>query len=45
MKYVRVLIVRHHDKALQWKDIGWGKHYIDEVRKEGNIVMLFVHQN
>lgn len=27
-----------------WKNIGWGKKYLDEVRKEGTILMTIVNE-
>jgi hypothetical protein len=45
MKYVSVFILRP-DKKLEWRDIGWGKRYLDELKKEGCLILnSFVHEN
>lgn len=42
MRYLRVLILKK-DKTIEWRNIGWGKYYLDQVRKEGDILMSFIH--
>lgn len=41
-RYLRVMLLQSDGKVI-WKNIGWGKKYLDEVRKDGtHILMSFI---
>lgn len=41
-RYLRILILRP-DKKTEWIVCGWGKYYLDMIRKGGNeILMTFI---
>jgi predicted lipoprotein with Yx(FWY)xxD motif len=42
VRYLSVLILKK-DGTTEWRNIGWGKYYLDQVRKEGDILMSFIN--
>jgi hypothetical protein len=42
VRYLSVLILKK-DGTTEWRNIGWGKYHLDQVRKEGEILMSFIN--
>jgi hypothetical protein len=40
MRYLRVCILRW-DGQTEWRIIPWGKYHLDQIRKDGDIILSF----
>ena len=38
-KYLKVMLLKPNGKIL-WKNINWGKKYLDEVRSDGSYIIM-----
>jgi hypothetical protein len=43
VRYLTILLLLPDGRTV-WRDTCWGKRCIDEIKKEGTIVMMFVNQ-